>query len=85
LWERIFQTCEESFGAGLTHQDCSQALKLLTSSQILGEQQTDDTVGYFVRPDLLRIWLRRKNFFYTEKIASKIRVNPNASNGTSTI
>ena len=70
-WERIVEMCEESFGAGLTHDDCSQALKLLTSSQILGEQQTGDTVGYFVRPDLLRIWLRKKNFFYTEKIASR--------------
>jgi serine/threonine protein kinase len=85
LWEKIVEICEESFGAGLTHSDCSQALKLLTSSQILGEQQTGDTVGYFVRPDLLRIWLRKKNFFYTEKIASKIRVNMNARNGTPTI
>ena len=71
LWEKIVEMCEESFGAGLTHDDCSHALKLLTSSQILGEQQTGDTVGYFVRPDLLRIWLRKKNFFYTEKIASR--------------
>jgi serine/threonine protein kinase len=85
LWEKIVEICEQSFGAGLTHSDCSQALKLLTSSQILGEQQTGDTVGYFVRPDLLRIWLRKKNFFYTEKIASKIRVNMNARNGTPTI
>ena len=46
-------------------------------SQILGEQQTGDTVGYFVRPDLLRIWLRKKNFFYTEKIASKVRTPAN--------
>ncbi len=75
VWEKIVETCEESFGAGLTHSDCSQALKLLTSSQILGEQQTGDTVGYFVRPDLLRIWLRKKNFFYTEKIASKVRAS----------
>jgi hypothetical protein len=81
LWEKIVEVCEESFGAGLTHSDCSQALKLLTSSQILGEQQTGDTVGYFVRPDLLRIWLRKKNFFYTEKIASKIRTNLSASSG----
>jgi serine/threonine protein kinase len=85
LWEKIVEICEQSFGAGLTHSDCSQALKLLTSSQILGEQQTGDTVGYFVRPDLLRIWLRKKNFFYTEKIASKVRVNLNASTGTPTI
>ena len=77
LWEKIVGLCEESFGAGLTHNDCSQSLKLLTSSQILGEQQTGDTVGYFVRPDLLRIWLRKKNFFYTEKIASKIRTPAN--------
>jgi len=81
LWEKIVATYEGSFGAGLTHSDCSQALKLLTSSQILGEQQTGDTVGYFVRPDLLRIWLRKKNFFYTEKIASKIRVNPDTNTG----
>jgi hypothetical protein len=77
VWEKIVDMCEESFGAGLTHNECSQALKLLTSSQILGEQQTGDTVGYFVRPDLLRIWLRKKNFFYTEKIASKIRTPAN--------
>jgi len=77
VWEKIVAMCEESFGAGLTHNECSQALKLLTSSQILGEQQTGDTVGYFVRPDLLRIWLRKKNFFYTEKIASKIRTPGN--------
>jgi hypothetical protein len=80
-WEKIVENCESSFGAGLTHRACSQALKLLTSSQILGEQQTGDTVGYFVRPDLLRIWLRKKNLFYTEKIASKIRVNLDATNG----
>ena len=78
-WETIVENCEASFSAGLTHRACSQALKLLTSSQILGEQQTGDTVGYFVRPDLLRIWLRKKNLFYTEKIASKIRVNLDAS------
>jgi hypothetical protein len=35
--------------------------------------------------DLLRIWLRKKNFFYTEKIASKIRANLNAGNSTPTI
>jgi serine/threonine protein kinase len=72
-WESIFRLCEASFGENLNHSECSQALKLLTSSQILGEQQTGDTLGYFVRPDLLRIWLRRKNFFYTEKIASNSR------------
>lgn len=81
-WETIVANCEASFGEGLTHRDCSQALKLLTSSQILGERQTGDTVGYFVRPDLLRIWLRKKNLFYTEKIASKIRVNLTAGNET---
>jgi serine/threonine protein kinase len=73
-WENIFRLCEESFGGDLDHTECSQALKLLTSSQILGEQQTGDTLGYFVRPDLLRIWLRRKNFFFAEKIASRTHV-----------
>ena len=79
-WEMIFRLCEESFGEGLNHSECSQALKLLTSSQILGEQQMGDTLGYFVRPDLLRIWLRRKNFFYTEKIASNTRFKLTANN-----
>ena len=72
-WEDINSTCEESFGEGLTHQECSHALRLLSNSQVIGEKQAADTIGYFIRPDLLRIWLRKKSYYHREMIAARQR------------
>jgi hypothetical protein len=48
--------------------DCGQALELLKNSQIIVEQGAENSLSYYIRPDVLRIWLREKNYFVKERL-----------------
>lgn len=68
-WESIADLCEAELGMTAEFNECGHALTLLKNSQILGEEQTASTLTYFIRPDILRIWLRTRNHFFRERIA----------------
>jgi hypothetical protein len=70
-WEALANTCSGAFGMTASHSECSHALTFLTNSRILGEQVSDESIGYFIQPDILRIWLRKKNYFYSERIGAR--------------
>jgi hypothetical protein len=68
-WESIARLCRAELGMKAEFSACGHALALLKNSQIVGEEQTDSTLSYFIRPDLLRIWLRTRNYFFKERIS----------------
>lgn len=70
-WEAIADTCGSAFGVAASHAVCSHALTFLTNSRILAEASLPDTFGYYIQPDILRIWLRRKNYFFSERIGAR--------------
>jgi hypothetical protein len=67
-WESIADLCRADLGMNAEFSECGHALTLLKNSQIVGEEQTADTLSYFIRPDILRIWLRTQNHFFKERI-----------------
>ena len=44
---------------------------IVAESRILAEASLPDTFGYYIQPDILRIWLRRKNYFFSERIGAR--------------
>ena len=68
-WEQIAELCEAELGMTAEFTECGHALTLLKNSQIVGEEQTERTLSYFIRPDILRIWLRTRNHFFKERIS----------------
>jgi hypothetical protein len=66
-WLEIAAECA-TLGKPVEYLDCGGALTLLRNSQILGEEQNGNTLEYYIRPDILRIWLREKNYFVKERL-----------------
>jgi hypothetical protein len=75
-WESIADLCEGQLDMRAEFSVCAYALTLLKNSQIVGEEQTGSTLSYFIRPDILRIWLRTRNHFFKERIARAGRPRP---------
>jgi hypothetical protein len=67
-WPSIAALCECGLGMSGEFRDCGHALGLLKNSQIISEEQTGDTLSYYIRPDILRIWLRDRNYFFKEQL-----------------
>ena len=74
-WQDIAFLCQSGFGMSAEFRDCGHALGLLKNSQIIGEEQTCDTLSYYIRPDILRIWLRDRNYFFREQLMKSSAVS----------
>jgi len=68
-WESIASVCRAELGMKAEFTQCGHALALLKNSQIVGEEQTGGTLSFFIRPDILRIWLRSRHHFVKERIS----------------
>jgi hypothetical protein len=64
--DAIVTACHEYWGITFAERSIYNALDILALSQVVGEEKRGRTPSYFIRPDMLRLWL--KNRKYIDKI-----------------